>query len=142
MEVTAINNTQIYDEGTLKRLKEYGIFVKGTSKAFTIFLILWYLSKKDMHGYLLMKKIDDFFLPQIEVGLMKETKANKIYPLLKTLKEYKLIDSYSGIHKKKEVKIYKLTEEGHKTLNLIKISFKENTGRKIWQEFFKDLFEL
>lgn len=141
MEVLDNKNTEIYDEEILKRLKEYGIFVKGTSKAFTIFLVLWYLSKKDMHGYLIMKKIDEFFLPQIEVGLMKETKANKIYPLLKSLTEFKLIEFYSGIHKKKEVKIYRLTEEGQKTLNLIKTSYKQNTNRKIWKEFFNDLNE-
>lgn len=139
VEVTDKTNSKVYDEETLERIKQYGIFVKGASKAFTIFLVLWYLSKKDMHGYLIMKKIDEFFMPQIEVGLMKETKANKIYPLLKTLTEYNLIEFYSGIHKKKEVKIYRLTEEGQKTLDLIKASYKENAKRKIWKDLFNDL---
>ena len=99
-------------ENTLLLLKEKDITFKGTSKAFSTFLILWFLTKEDMHGYLLMKKIDELFTPQIEMGLMKSTKANKIYPLLKNMKEQELIESYAGIHKKKEVKIYRLTDEG------------------------------
>lgn len=138
-ETIDVNNYEIYDKETLEKLKNYGIFVKGVSKAFSIFLVLWFLSKEDMHGYLIMKKIDDFFKPQIEVGLMKDTKANKIYPLLKTLNEYKLIEHYNGIHKKKEVKIYRLTEEGQKTLNVLKESYNTNTQRKIWKELFNDL---
>ncbi len=138
-KLTDSANEEIFDEETLTKIKDYGIFVKGTSKAFTTFITLWYLSKGDMHGYLIMKKIDEFFKPQIEVGLMKETKANKIYPLLKSLTELKLIEFYYGIHKKKEVKIYHLTEEGKKTLELIKSSFKTNINRPIWKELIKDL---
>lgn len=137
--VNEIDSSSTYDEETLEKLREYGIFVKGTSKAFTTFLVLWYLSKRDMHGYLIMKRIDDFFEPQIEIGLMKETKANKIYPLLKSLTEYNLIEFYPGIHKKKEVKIYHLTEEGHKTLELIKKSYYKTVQKDIWKELFTDL---
>ncbi|WP_323735694.1 PadR family transcriptional regulator [Methanosphaera sp. ISO3-F5] len=141
MEKNDKDNNIIYDEDILNKLIEYNIFVKGASKAFTIFLILWFLSKRNMHGYLIMKKIDEFFMPQIEVGLMKETKANKIYPLLKTLTEHKLIEFYPGIHKKKDVKIYRLTEEGEKTLKLIKTAYRQNTQRKIWKELINDLIK-
>lgn len=126
-------------EQTLLLLKENGIMYKGASKAFSTFLILWYLSKEDMHGYRLMKKIDEFFTPQIEIGLMKSTKANKIYPLLKAMKEDGLIESYDGIHKKKEVKIYRLTEHGLNLYHLIQKEFMYNKKRSIWKELFRDL---
>lgn len=126
-------------ENTLLLLKDKDITFKGTSKAFSTFLVLWFLSKRDMHGYLLMKNIDEFFLPQIEMGLMKSTKANKIYPLLKNMKDKGLIESYAGIHKKKEVKIYRLTEEGKYIYNLIIEEFSFNQKRKIWMELFNDL---
>ena len=86
-----------------------------------------------------MKKIDEFFKPQIEIGLMKSTKANKIYPLLKEMNQNKLIEFYNGIHKKKNVKIYKLTEEGYKTLELIKIYYKRNMESALWKELVNDL---
>lgn len=124
---------------TLLMLKEKEITFKGASKAFSTFLVMWFLSKKDMHGYLLMKKIDEFFTPQIELGLMKSTKANKIYPLLKNMQEKGLIESYEGIHKKKEVKIYRLTEDGKNIYNLTKKEFSYNKKRKIWIELFNDL---
>ena len=79
-------------EATLLLLKDKDITFKGSSKAFSTFLVLWFLSKEDMHGYLLMKKIDEFFIPQIEMGLMQSTKANKIYPLLKNMKDKGLIE--------------------------------------------------
>ena len=126
-------------ENTLLLLKEKEITFKGASKAFSIFLILLFLSKRDMHGYLLMKRIDEFFTPQIEMGLMKSTKANKIYPLLKTMKEEGLIESYAGVHKKKEVKKYRLSEEGRYIFELIKKEFIFNRQRIIWKELFNDL---
>lgn len=126
-------------EDTLLLLKDKDITFKGSSKAFSTFLVLWFLSKEDMHGYLLMKKIDEFFIPQIDMGLMKSTKANKIYPLLKNMKDKGLIESYAGIHNKKEVKIYRLTEEGRNLYKLIVKEFTFNQKRKIWSELFNDL---
>lgn len=126
-------------ENILLLLKEKEITFKGVSKAFSSFLVLWILSKKDMHGYLIMKKIDEFFTPQIEIGLMKPTKANKIYPLLKNMNEKGLIEYYEGIHKKKEVKIYRLTDEGRKIYELILNEFSYNIKRDIWRELFSEL---
>lgn len=126
-------------EETLLMLKDKGIVFKGVSKAFSTFLVLWFLGKQDMHGYLLMKKIDEFFEPQINIGLMKSTKANKIYPLLKNMKEQGLIESYSGVHKKKEVKIYRLTQEGKHVYELILAEFSYNKKRNIWKELLVDL---
>lgn len=138
-DITDIEHINNEYKKTLLLLKENGIMYKGASKAFSSFLVLWYLSKEDMHGYLLMKKIDEFFTPQIKIGLMKSTKANKIYPLLKSMKEDGLIESYNGIHKKKEVKIYRLTENGLNLYHLIQKEFMYNKKRKIWKELFRDL---
>jgi len=135
------NNEHIskkYEE-TLFLLKDKGIVFKGVSKAFSSFLVLWFLSKQDMHGYLLMKKIDEFFSPQIDIGLMKSTKANKIYPLLKNMKNQGLIESYAGVNKKKEVKIYRLTPEGKHVYELIVDEFSHNRKREIWKELMNDL---
>lgn len=138
-DITDIEHIDREYEETLLLLKDNGITYKGASKAFSTFLVLWFLSKQDMHGYMLMKKIDEFFIPQIEIGLMKSTKANKIYPLLKDMKESGLIESYDGIHKKKDVKIYRLTEHGLKLYHLIQKEFHFNKKRKIWKELFNDL---
>jgi DNA-binding PadR family transcriptional regulator len=86
-----------------------------------------------------MKKIDEFFKPQIESGLIKKTKANKIYPLLKSMTEKGLIEFYEGIHKKKNVKIYRLTPEGKDVLNLTIKEFNFNIKRDVWIELFEDL---
>ena len=138
-DINDLNSPNSNPEEALILLKEKGITFKGASKAFSTFLVLWFLSKEDMHGYRIMKKIDEFFSPQIKYGLMKSTKANKIYPLLKSMKENKLIESYHGIHKKKEVKIYKLTEEGKEIFNLIRRNLMQSLQRDVWRELIKDL---
>ncbi len=137
--INDMNSPNSYQEETLILLKEKGITFKGASKAFSTFLVLWFLSKEDMHGYRIMKKIDEFFEPQIKFGLMKSTKANKIYPLLRSMKENDLIEYYDGIHKKKEVKIYRLTVEGKEIFNLIRRDLMQSMKRDIWRELIKDL---
>lgn len=139
MKDIADNTTLDKEEETVEMLKDKGFTFKGASKAFTTFLVLWFLSKRDMHGYMIMKEIDTFFKPQINHGVMKKTKANKVYPLLKSMKENNLIQSYNGTHKKKEVKIYKLTDEGKKFYDVILKDCKLNLQRKIWKELMTDL---
>lgn len=138
-EITDNTSLDKDDIDTIEMLKNKGLTFKGASKAFITFLVLWFLSKEDMHGYIIMKKIDEFFEPQIKHGLMKETKANKIYPLLKTMKENKLIESYKGIHNKKEVKIYTLTKEGKNFFKIIKNNYTLNFKREIWIELINEL---
>ena len=137
-DITEFKPLDKEEEKTMQMLKEKGMTFKGVSKAFSMFLILWFLSKRDMHGYMIMKKIDEFFKPQIEHGLMNPTKANKIYPLLKSMNESKLIESYNGIHNKKEVKKYRLTPEGEKMYSFIKKDYKLNITRGMWRQLIND----
>lgn len=108
-------------------ISKKNIFTKSVSNAFITVLILWFLTKRDYHGYSLMKKIDEFFDVQINTGLTHKTQANKIYPLLKKLEENDLIESYEGTHKKKKVKLYKLTEDGLKLHNFNKFISNQNS---------------
>ncbi len=119
-------------------LKEKNIFTKSVSNAFLTVLVLWFLTKRDYHGYSLMKKIDEFFDVQINIGLTRKTQANKIYPLLKKLEENDLIESYDGTHKKKKVKLYKLTEDGLKLHNFNKFISNQNSKNELWNEFYSD----
>lgn len=135
-EITPLSKDE---EKTLNMLKEKGMTFKGSSRAFSTFLILWLLSKNDMHGYKIIKKIDEIFKPQIEHELMKPTKPSVIYPLLKTMEKNTLIDSYEGLNSLKKVRIYRLTPEGKQILSIIKKDFKDNIKRSIWRELISDL---
>ena len=86
-----------------------------------------------------MEKINEFFKPQIEHGLMKSTKPNIIYPLLKPMEKIALIESYDGMNSRKRVTIYRLTPEGEQILLIIKKDFKDNLKRSIWRELISDL---
>jgi DNA-binding PadR family transcriptional regulator len=67
--------------------------------------ILWILSKKHMHGYLLMKELDE----------LKKTKITQstLYPALQKLEKMKLIKS----KKKERTIVYHVTERGKKAMN-------------------------
>jgi len=66
--------------------------------------ILWLLSKKPMHGYLLMKNLDE----------LKKTKITQgtLYPALQRLEQMKLIKS----KKKERTIVYHVTDLGKKAM--------------------------
>lgn len=102
-------------------------------------LIIWYLSKENLHGYLIMKKINKFFEKQIKLGLIGKIHASKMYPILKEMEKEGIIISYSGIHNNKQVKMYKITEKGYKTVRTIKQSFQKDMRTEPWKSFIDDL---
>ena len=137
MEKNEINNS-FDEEKVLKILTEKNLFVKSVSNTFLSVLVLWFLSKENLHGYKLMKKIDEFFRLPIEKGLTRSTQANKMYPLLKKLENTELIRSYNDIHRKKRVKRYELTQKGEDVLYLIKKYFREDLKNELWIEFYEE----
>lgn len=102
-------------------------------------LILWYLSKEDLHGYGLKKKIDEFFRTSIENGILKKTTPKKVYFVLNKLEDQGIVDNYPGVHNKKKVKIYRLTDKGRGLIkdlrNSINKHVKEDDERKEFLKF-------
>ncbi|WP_457754201.1 PadR family transcriptional regulator [Thermococcus sp.] len=107
-------------------------------------LVLYLLSKKPMHGYAVMKGLEEEFgIPAPSAGV--------IYPILFSLKRAGLIETVGT--GRREKKVYKITEDGMKYLKeheeelreAIKLAriykeFSEMGGREL-REAFKLLFD-
>lgn len=95
-------------------------FEKNVGNAkFSIFL-LWLLSKKKMHGYEIMKVLQDD-------SMMPCRPASKIYPLLRSLSKKGLISHSKEMQGKRARKVYCITDKGKATLKKAKEFFKRSS---------------
>ncbi|MHA1197239.1 MAG: PadR family transcriptional regulator [Promethearchaeota archaeon] len=87
---------------------------KGMKRGFIGMFILFILSKKPLHGYQIIKEIE-----KRSLGIWKPT-ISTMYTILKNLKENGLIKPVEGDEVQEGKIIYKLTEKGLETLELLK----------------------
>jgi DNA-binding PadR family transcriptional regulator len=79
---------------------------------FSLFL-LWMISKKEQHGYEIIKTIR-------EDPVMPNCAASKIYPILKELTKKGLISQKKAMQGKRVRKVYYITNEGKEMLKKAK----------------------
>lgn len=81
---------------------------KMAKEKFSLFL-LWMISKKEQHGYEIIKTIkDDPVMPNFA--------ASKIYPILKALSKKGLISQKKAMQGKRARKVYYITAKGKEIL--------------------------
>lgn len=102
-------------------------------------LILWIISKQSIHGYGIMKKLDEFFNfedSECEMNI----NSSKIYPILSTMEKKGLIIGEWKINENnKRVKYYSITDDGLNVLGKIKRNMTVNLSNPTWIEFFEDM---
>lgn len=125
-----------YDEDYIK---EHELFFKQLFAGIQKSLILWTISKEPIHGYGIMKTLDQFFAVQIEKGVMKKATNSKIYPLLKQMEENNLIKGVMGTHNNREVKFYEITPRGEEVASHFKTTWENSLKNELWYEFFMDI---
>ena len=113
--------------------------LKHLSNGFYRLIILWEVNKQPIHGYGLIKKIDEFHQRQIDEGIINQTKSSKIYPILSQMEKDKLIEGYWTIKNNKNVKFYKITSLGVELLNILHFRFHELSLNPIWKEFINEM---
>ncbi|HEX7467979.1 MAG TPA: PadR family transcriptional regulator [Methanobacterium sp.] len=124
------------DPDQSKKLKEYDIKLLRSMKGFGKTMILWLISKETIHGYELMRKIN-----QINPSVEEKLKGGpgKIYPILHDLEKAGLIIGTWEAQGKRKIKYYEITEEGTETLIRIKKVFRCHRT-PILEEFWRDMF--
>ena len=102
-------------------------------------LILWIISKEDIHGYGIMKRLDEFFNfedSKCEINI----NSSKIYPILSKMEENGFIVGEWKINENnKRVKFYSITGEGELFLKNIQIHMNSVLNNPSWLNFFKDM---
>ncbi len=102
-------------------------------------LILWIISKEDIHGYGLMKKLNDFFNfenSKCEINI----NSSKIYPILSKMEKNGFIVGEWKINENnKRVKFYSITNEGELFLGNVQSHMKTILQNPSWLAFFEDM---
>ena len=102
-------------------------------------LILWIISKEDIHGYGLMKKLNDFFNfedSKCEINI----NSSKIYPILSKMEKRGFIVGEWKINENnKRVKFYSITNEGELFLGNVQSHMKTILQNPSWLAFFEDM---
>lgn len=116
-------------------LKTKNHLLKHFTNGFAHNLILWIISKETIHGYAIMKRLDEFFGADED---FKNT-SSKIYPLLRKMEHNGLIKGEWGVNENnKRVKYYSITEDGETVLFLCKEKFVKFRSNPHWLEFMRD----
>ena len=96
------------------------------------------ISKGSIHGYGIMKKLDDFFDFGNDNCELKSS-SSKIYPILRKMESNGLILGEWQTVNNKRVKYYSITEDGEIVLNHIKSNMINVLENPSWLSFIEDM---
>ncbi|MEE1129236.1 MAG: PadR family transcriptional regulator [Methanobrevibacter sp.] len=113
--------------------------IKFFTNGITHNLILWIISKQTIHGYGIMKKLDDFFnFEDTECDF--SINSSKVYPILSKMEKKGLIVGEWKVNENnKRVKYYSITGEGITVLNHIQSHMKSILTNPSWINFIEDM---
>ena len=114
-------------------------FFKHFSNGIIRNLILWIISKESVHGYGIMKILDEFFSfdgAKCDLNI----NSSKVYPILSGMEKKGLImGEWKTNENNKRVKYYSITEEGILVLNDIQSHMNSILSNPSWLAFFDDM---
>ncbi len=102
------------------KLAQFGKnFEKNMAKEKFALFLLWMISKKEQHGYEIIKTIQDD-------PVMPNFPASKIYPILKVLSKKALVSQKKVMHGKRIRKVYYITAKGRDMLKKAKAHIRKS----------------
>ena len=113
--------------------------IKHFSNGLTRNLILWIISKEKIHGYGIMKRLDEFYdLDDFDCEI--KNSSSKVYPILARMEKNGLIVGEWDVNENnKRVKYYTITEEGLLILDHISTVMKSLVNNPSWVMFYEDM---
>ena len=105
----------------------------------TRFIIIWRISKGKIHGYGLMKCIDEFFEEEIELGIVNKANPSRIYPILKKLENAELIVGEWELQNNKNIKVYTITQKGELFIKTMNEKINTLAKKPVWEKLINDI---
>ena len=113
--------------------------MKHFTNGITHNLILWIISKESIHGYGIMKKLEEFFSFQ-DTKCDININSSKIYPILSKMEKNGLVIGEWNVNENnKRVKYYSITDEGLSVLKHIQNRLAHVLENPAWVEFIEDM---
>ena len=102
-------------------------------------LMLWIISKENIHGYAIMKRLEEFFnISHLECEI--KISSSKIYPILSKMEEVGVIEGEWKVNENnKSVKYYSITDDGLELLSQIQDHMSTILTSPTWLAFIKDM---
>lgn len=127
-----------FDSDFVKKNKMVQHTVNGISR----FLILWIIMENGpIHGYGLLKDLNEFFENLIDVGSIRKSSPSRVYPMLKDMEKNGLIKGVTKIQDNKNVTFYEITDAGIFLVHYIRDSYQviKNTSQgELFTQFLND----
>ncbi|WP_409200924.1 PadR family transcriptional regulator [Methanobrevibacter sp. DSM 116169] len=117
----------------------FKMLIKNIPSGLIRMLILWIISQGKIHGYKIMKYLDEFFTEFIKKDIISNFNSSKIYPILHEMENEELIIGDWDIHNNKKVKYYTITKKGEDLLNHIKFKNKKIMKNDLWVKFLTEM---
>ena len=118
----------------------YNYIIKHYVNGMYRFLILWIIKYNGLiHGYAILKELDKFFSTLINEKALKQSNPSNIYPLINKMEEKGLIISELKTKNNKQIKYFKITEDGNYLLNYIYSRFDIIHSNEQWKTLFNDM---
>jgi DNA-binding PadR family transcriptional regulator len=110
--------------------EEYSEFIKKdkivqqTVNGISRFLILWIIREKGpIHGYGLLKELNQFFESLIERGSLRKSSPSRVYPMLRDMEKNGFIKGETVVQENKKVTFYEITDFGEDLMFYIRDSY-------------------
>lgn len=114
------SDNQNLDPEFIKKDKIVQHTVNGISR----FLILWVIMENSpLHGYGLLKLLNEFFESLIDVGSIRKSSPSRVYPILKDMEKNGLICGEEVFQDNKKVIYYEITDAGRFMVHYIRDSY-------------------
>ena len=121
----------IFSDESFYETKFLHSLLKGVRNIF----LLWLIGKQKMHGYAIISKINEIS----SYNGHKVVHGSTIYPLLHSLENDGLIESFEDYNGNHKVKMYEITEKGIHVLNSIKSLIKERPNNDTLINFIDEM---
>ena len=116
------------------------LIIKHYAKGMARFLILWIIKYNGpIHGYAILKDLDKFFSILIDEGSLKKSNPSNIYPILNKMEDLGLITSEFKIKNNKQLKYFKITDDGVHVLDYLWSRFDIIHNNSQWKLLFEDM---
>ena len=116
------------------------LIIKHYAKGMARFLILWIIKYNGIiHGYAILKELDAFFSILIDEESLKKSNPSNIYPILNKIEDLGLITSEFKIKNNKQLKYFKITDDGVHVLDYLWSRFDIIHNNSQWKLLFEDM---
>lgn len=138
--IMASENPEYDVQKDYSKIMNNNFIIKSYVNGMSRFLILWIIKYNEaIHGYAILKQLDDFFSIFIDEKTYKKSNPSNIYPILNKMESEGLISSELRLKNNKKIKYFQITDDGRHVLDYLYSRFDVIHRNEKWVQLFEDM---